>query len=64
MPTSRASWRTASTAALRYSSWVIFSVPGTPMAAAMYWYLSPEAGALYSMTVGRRIALATPCGVS
>ena len=34
------------------------------MAAAMYLYLSPVQGALYSITVGRMIAFATPCGVS
>ena len=30
----------------------------------MYLYLSPVTGALYSMIVGSRMALATPCGVS
>lgn len=36
----------------------------TAIAFAISLYFSPVAGALYSITVGRIIALATPCGVS
>ena len=39
---------------------LIFSVPGTPMARAISRYFSPVAGALYSITVGRMMAFATP----
>ena len=54
------SFLTASTAALRYSSWLIFSTPSTPIAIAISLYLVPVHGALYSITVGSRIAFATP----
>ena len=64
MPTSTESCFTASTAALRYSSWLIFSVPSTPIALAISRYFSPVASALYSITVGRIMAFATPWGVS
>ena len=60
IPTSFESCFTASTAARLAASSVIFSVSFTPIAAAMARYLSPVAGALYSMTVGRIIAFATP----
>ena len=60
IPTSSESFLTASTAAFLYSSTVIFSVFSTPMAAAIYLYLSPVSSALYSITVGRIIAFATP----
>ena len=57
---SSASFLTASTAALRYSSWDMSSVPFTPMAAAISLYFVPVASALYSITAGSRIALAMP----
>ena len=60
MPTSADSFFTASTAALRYSSWLMSSTPVTPIAMAMSLNLVPVHGALYSMTVGRMMALATP----
>ena len=60
IPTSADSFLTASTAALRYSSWLIFSTPSTPIAIAISLYLVPVHGALYSITVGSRIAFATP----
>ena len=64
MPTSLESFFTASTAALRYSAWVIESTPATPMARAISRYFSPVQSALYSITIGSIIAQATPCGVS
>ena len=60
IPTSADSFLTASTAALRYSSWLMFSTPSTPIATAISLYLVPVHGALYSITVGSRIAFATP----
>ena len=64
IPTSAESCFTASIAAFRYSSCVMESTPSTPIARAISRYLPPVASALYSITVGRIIAFATPCGVS
>ena len=61
--TSLESFLTASTASLAAS--YLFS-PSTfsPIATAISTYLSMQTGILNSITIGKRTAFATPCGIS